>query len=77
VSALAWSPAVQRQSAPPQNEGLRVSSPPAVLNDPIVKACRLLAARHTDPKVTPGTSAVEFAAMIYRLCISDIYGGYR
>ncbi len=65
---LACSPAVQGQSGPaPVKEGLHVGSPPVVLDDPIVKACRLLAARRTDPKVTPGTSAVEFAAMMFDL----------
>jgi hypothetical protein len=38
-----------------------------VLSDPIVKACRLLAARRTDPKVTPGASAVEVAATMFEL----------
>jgi len=65
--ALAWSPAVQGQSSPAPKEGLRVGSPPAVLNDPTVKACRLLAARRTDPKVTPGASAVEVAATMFEL----------
>ena len=68
ASTLAWSPAAQGQSAlAPAKEGLHVGSPPAVLNDPIVKACRLLAARRTDPKVAPGGSAVEVAAMMFEL----------
>lgn len=68
ASALVWSPAARGQSSTaPAKEGLHISSPPAVLNDPIVKACRLLAARRTDPKVTPGSSAVEFAAMMFEL----------
>jgi TPR repeat protein len=68
ASTLAWSPAAQGQSGPaPAKEGLHVGSPPAVLNDPIVKACRLLAARRTDPKVAPGGSAVEVAAMMFEL----------
>jgi hypothetical protein len=68
ASALAWCPAVRGQSAlPPAKNGLHVGSPPAVLNDPIVKACRMLAARRTDPKVTPGASAVEVAVMQFEL----------
>jgi hypothetical protein len=50
-----------------QETGLRVGSPPAVLNDPIVKRCRELAARRVDPQLNGMTTAVEDAAMRFQL----------
>jgi TPR repeat protein len=47
--------------------GLHVTSPPAVLNDPVVKRCRLLAARRTDPSIPPPMTAVEKAAMTFQI----------
>jgi TPR repeat protein len=37
-----------------------------VLDDPVVKRCRLLAARRTDPKIEPISTAVEQAAFAFR-----------
>jgi TPR repeat protein len=37
-----------------------------VLDDPVVKRCRLLAARRTDPKIDPIQTAVENAAFAFR-----------
>ena len=47
--------------------GLHVTSPPAVLNDPVVKRCRLLAARRADPSIPPPMTAVEKAAMMFQI----------
>ena len=67
-AALAYGPSVWAQVPPGSvQEGLHVGSPPSVLDDPVVKRCRLLAARRTDPKITPGFTAVENAAMELRL----------
>ncbi len=43
-------------------QGLKLESPPAVLNDPKVLACRLLAAPGMDSKLENEMSAVEYAA---------------
>jgi len=65
---LACGPAIGALIAPASaQEGLHVGSPPAVLNDPVVQRCRLLAARRMDPKVHPLTTAAEEAAMAFRL----------
>jgi TPR repeat protein len=52
--------------AAPAQAALHVDSPPAVLDDPVVKRCRLLAARRTDPDVAPMLTAVEQAAQELR-----------
>jgi hypothetical protein len=68
TAALAYSLSTQAQVSPgPAPGGLHVESPPAVLDDPVVKRCRLLAARRTDPNIMPGFTAVENAAMELRL----------
>jgi TPR repeat protein len=46
---------------------LKVASPPAVLNDPKVAACRLVAAPRTDPKVPDGATAVEVAGAMFKI----------
>jgi hypothetical protein len=53
------------QNAP--EEGLHVSSPPRVLQDPLVMHCRQLAARRVDPKLDSMTTAVELAAYQFQL----------
>jgi hypothetical protein len=64
IAAVAYGVSARAQVASgPGPKGLHVESPPSVLNDPVVKRCRLVAARRTDPNVTPGFTAVENAAM--------------
>jgi hypothetical protein len=66
--ALACSPSAVAQAPPgAMQDGLHVGSPASVLNDPVVKRCRLLAARRTDPNLDSLTTAVERAAMEFRL----------
>jgi hypothetical protein len=64
--ALTWDAAVLAQPAPASG-GLHVTSPPAVLNDPTVMRCRMLAARRVDPKLDSISTAVETAAMMFNL----------
>jgi hypothetical protein len=67
AAALAYGVSAQAQvGAGPAPEGLHVGSPPAVLDDPVVKRCRLLAARRTDPNAFPDP-AVEKAAMMFQI----------
>jgi hypothetical protein len=67
--ALACSLAVGAACTPAsaEEQPLHVNSPPAVLNDPVVQRCRLLAARRVDPKLDSLTTAVEKAAMMFEL----------
>jgi hypothetical protein len=44
-----------------KKQGLHIDSPPSVLNDPIVKRCRLLAARRMDPTLDSFTTAIDRA----------------
>jgi hypothetical protein len=68
AAPLAYGLAVGGQSVPASaEEGLHVGSPPAVLNDPIVQKCRLLAARRTNPNVNPMSTAVEEASYQFKL----------
>ena len=46
---------------------LKVTSPAAVLNDPKVQACRMLAARRTNPNAPDGATAVEVAGAQFNL----------
>jgi TPR repeat protein len=73
VLACGAAAAVTSTPASAQEQGLHVDSPPAVLNDPIVQRCRLLAARRTDPKINALTTAVEEAAM--RLQLEPVFDG--
>jgi hypothetical protein len=68
AAALAHGPWAGAQVPPgAMQDGLHVGSPASVLNDPVVKRCRLLAARRTDPNLDSLTTAVEKAAMEFRL----------
>jgi TPR repeat protein len=62
--ALAWTAPLHAQ---PQQQGLHVGSPQAVLNDPIVKRCRMLAARRVDPTLDSLTTAVDQAAVQFNI----------
>jgi hypothetical protein len=68
-AGLACGLAVGAASTPAsaEEQPLHVSSPPAVLNDPVVQRCRLLAARRVDPKLDSLTTEVEQAAMMFQL----------
>src|SRR4051812_13541155 len=52
-------------------EGLHVSSPPRVLNDPIVMRCRQFAARRMDPNVDAMSTVVEMAG--YKFEIEPVF----
>ncbi len=68
VFALMWSAAVHAQPQnTPEKQRLHTGSPPAVLNDPIVKRCRLLAARRVDPTLDSITAAVDRAMVLFEL----------
>jgi len=62
--ALAWTAPLHAQ---PQQQGLHVGSPQAVLNDPIVTRCRMLAARRLDPTLDSLTTAVDQAAIQFNI----------
>jgi TPR repeat protein len=66
VAAFAFNPLLLQQSAAAGTR-LHTQSPPEVLSDPVVKHCRLLAARRTDPKLDSLTTAVEKAAMLLKM----------
>ena len=62
---LALEGGASAQNAPSlAHRALHIGSPPKVLNDPIVKRCRVLAARRMDPSENSMTSAVEKATAI-------------
>lgn len=64
IAALAWVTAARAETA---LKPLHVESSPEVLNDPVVKSCRLLAARRMDPKLDAMTTAVEKASYEFRV----------
>jgi hypothetical protein len=64
ATILAFGPIARAQM---DAQGLRTSSPPSVLNDPVVKQCRLLAARRADPKLDSVTTAVDRAAELFHV----------
>ena len=65
--ALACALTLLARPAPAAAAGLHTSSPPEVLNDPVVKRCRVLAARRMDPNGDSVSTAVETAAMMFNL----------
>ena len=68
AGALAWSMVVGARAGPSSGgDGLHVGSPPAVLDDPVVKRCRVIAARRMDPTLDPLTTAVDVAARLLEL----------
>jgi TPR repeat protein len=69
--AAAWAFAGAAQAQPASNKGLHPQPSAAVLDDPIVKQCRMLAARRMDPKLDSLTTAVEKAAMIFK--VQDVF----
>jgi TPR repeat protein len=60
-------PAGAQTASEPVAQGLHIGSPPSVLNDPMVKHCRELAARRMDPNLDSLTTAVDKAAMTLNL----------
>ena len=70
AAAMAWSTFLWAQSAsPPGKERLYIGSPPSVLDGPIVKRCRLLAGRRSDPQLNSVTTAVDKAVDTFNLKI--------